>query len=183
MTKQVSTQGRDMKEKLIIGWLLSLLSIPLLSFYGRLLQLNTIKHFSPESLSLWLGLILSGVVLVYGVALLRAGANPYLYHLLWVGALALLFYVNLPFVEKIHIVLFGLFGFLSQRLFEQKMAALLCIAISFLDELLQHFLVSRVGDWRDVWLNLFSASLGMFLAFLLFESTYKEAVEDQTDNE
>lgn len=172
-----------MKEKGIVGWLLSLLSIPLLSFYGRSLQLSIIKHFSPESLSLWLGLILTGVVLVYGVALLKAGTNYSLYHLLWVGALALLFYVNLPFVEKIHIALFGLFGFLTQRFFEQRVAALLCIAISFLDELLQHFLVVRVGDWRDVWLNLFSASLGMFLALLLFDSSYKQSVKDSTDDE
>ena len=172
-----------MKGKLIIGWFLSLFSIPLLSFYGRPLQLSIIRHVSPESLNLWLGLILTGVVLVYGAALLKIGANSYRYHLLWVGALALLFYANLPFVEKIHIALFGLFGFLTQRLFEQRLAALFCIAVSFLDELFQHFLVARVGDWRDVWLNLFSASLGMFLAFLLFESRCKPPVEAPVDDE
>jgi len=37
-----------------------------------------------------------------------------------VAVLAVLFYESLPFVEKIHIAIFGLFGFLSQKLFEQK---------------------------------------------------------------
>jgi len=62
-----------------------------------------------------------------------------------VAVLAVLFYESLPFVEKIHIAIFGLFGFLSQKLFEQKVAALVCIGISGLDELLQYFLAARVG--------------------------------------
>ncbi len=152
-----------------IGWIFSLLSIPLLSFYGRSLQGSIIGHFSPESLQFYLALSFTGVICAYGIVLLRANVNPYRYHLLWVAALALFFYISLPFVEKIHIGLFGLFGFLSQRNFEQIAAALFSVAVSFLDELFQHFLAARVGDWRDVWLNLFSASLGMFLAYLIFE--------------
>ncbi len=88
--------------------------------------------------------------------------------------------MHLPFVEKIHIALFGLFGFLSLKVFEQRVAALLCVSISIFDELLQHFLAARVGDWRDVWLNLFSASLGMFLAFLLMESKSDKESADET---
>lgn len=153
----------------ITGWLVSFLSIPLFSFYGRSLQLNIIGRFSLESLGAYLTLFFSGVVCIYGIALFRASANTHRYHLLWVSCLALFFYVSLPFVEKIHIALFGLFGFLSQRIFEQKAAAVFCIAVSCMDELFQHFLAARVGDWRDVWLNLFSASLGMFLAYLIFE--------------
>jgi len=164
-----------MKDKLVVVWLVSLLCIPLLSFYGRPLQLNIISRFSMETLAWYLGVMLSGVVLVFLIALLKSGLDHYAYHLIWVGGLSVLLYVHLPFVEKIHVALFGLFGFFSQRIFEQKLAALLCIAIAGLDELLQYFLAARVGDWRDVWLNLFSAALGMLLAFLLFEGNRKRA--------
>ena len=159
-----------MKDKLISAWFLSLICIPLLSFYGRPLQLSLMGHFSMESLALYLSWMLSGVLLVFLIVLLKSGLDAYVYHLVWVGGLSVLLYMHLPFVEKIHVALFGLFGFLSQRIFEQKMAALAGVVIAGLDELLQHFLVARVGDWRDVWLNLFSVALGMFLAFLLFDS-------------
>ncbi len=170
-----------MKKKLIVFWLMSFLCIPLLSFYGRPLQLNIMTQFSTERLSLGLGLILGAVLFFLFTALLKEDKNPYVYHLVWVAPLALTLYVSLPFVEKIHIALFGVFGFLSQRIFEQKMAAILCIAISFLDELLQHFLVARVGDWRDVWLNLFSASLGMFFAFLFWGGHSEQPVKSSVE--
>lgn len=166
-----------------MGWYPALFAIPLLSFCGRPLQLSITKNFSRESLILSLGLLFSAAILVYGVVLIRAGANTNLFHLLWVGPLALLFYMHLPFVEKLHIGIFGLFGFLTQMRFKQGVAAFLCVAVSFLDELLQHFLAARVGDWRDVWLNLFSASLGMFLALLLFESGCRQSVRESADNE
>ncbi len=170
-----------MKKKLIVFWLMSFLCIPLLSFYGRPLQLNLMTQFSTERLSFGLGLILCAVILVLFIALLKEGRNPYVYHLVWIAPLAFILYASLPFVEKIHIALFGVFGFLSQRIFEQKMAAILCVVISFLDELLQHFLVARVGDWRDVWLNLFSVSLGMFLAFLLFGGSTEQPVKSSVE--
>jgi len=169
-----------MKGKMYSGWLLSLLAIPLLSLFGRPLQLRIIQNVSAETLLLSLTLVFAIMVCIYGVALFQTGITPYSYHLLWVAALALFFYLHLPFVEKIHIALFGLFGFMSQKLFTQKVAAVLSVAISFLDELFQYFLAARVGDWRDVWLNLFSASLGMFLAFLLTESMAdRESVNEE----
>lgn len=168
---------KKMKEKLFVFWLLLLLCIPLLSFYGRLLQLNIMKRLSTEVLTLGLGGILGSITIVLLIFLLKKGRNPFLFHLVWVAPLAFFLYASLPFVEKVHIALFGLFGFLSQRIFEQKMTAILCVAVSFLDELFQHFLVARVGDWRDVWLNVFSVSLGMFLAFLLFGGSPEQPVK------
>ncbi len=154
-----------------ILWALSLFCIPLLSFFGRSLQFCTYQYFSLEQLGIALALVMAGLISVFFIALFKSGGKHYLWHLLWVGALSYLLYNSLPFVEKIHIALFGLFGFFSQRLFRQRMAIAACIGISFLDELLQHFLAARVGDWRDVWLNLFSASLGMLLAFFLLEGS------------
>lgn len=115
---------------------------------------------------------------VYCVALLKVGLTSHAYHLLWIAVLVLVLYTSLPFAEKIHIEIFGMFGFLSLMVFEQKIAAFLCGSVSGLDELLQHFLVVCVGDWRDVWLNLFSAALGMFLAFLILESNSKLSAEE-----
>lgn len=183
MAGQAGKQERVMKTKLLICWVLSLLSFPLFSYYGRPLQLSIMGNFSSETLTLWLAILFTGVVLAYGVALVKAGVNSHLFHLLWIGALALAFYLHLPFVEKIHIALFGLFGFLSLTLFEVKSAALFSVAIAFLDELFQHFLAARVGDWRDVWLNLFSASLGMFLALLLFENSSRQSAGDSADDQ
>ncbi len=166
-----------MKNKWIVVWLLSLFCIPLLSFYGRPLQLRILNQYSMETLTVFLGVILSGVVFVFLITLFKSGLDPYVYHLLWVAALSLFLYAHLPFVEKLHVAIFGLFGFLTQRIYEQKTAACVCIAIACLDELLQHFLAARVGDWRDVWLNLFSAALGMLLAFLLFDSKQRQTAE------
>ena len=174
----IHTGKNSIQRKLILFWLLSLFFIPLLSVYGRSLQLYILNHYSTKTLSVYLGLILLGVVAVYCVALFRAGGNSYGFHLIWVAALVVLFYASLPFVEKLHIAIFGMFGFLSQKIFEQKLAAFFCVAVSGLDELLQYFLVVRVGDWRDVWLNLFSTALGMFLAFLLIEGKPKQLDKD-----
>jgi len=177
-----------LKEKLeirhgfrVIAWLLSCISIPLFSFYGRRLQLYTMETFSYEDLGLWLSLFVGGVLIVLFISLFKVRQSPYMYHLVWIVPLSIIFYISLPFVEKIHIVLFGLFGFLTQKLFEQRVAAVACISISFLDELFQHFLVDRVGDWRDVWLNLFSAALGMFIALILSEEDPKQSEKDSVE--
>ncbi len=168
----------DIRKVLVLTWLLSFFSIPLFSFYGRPLQLHIMERFSLEELSLWLGLFFGTVLTVMLLALLKAPKSPYVYHFTWVVPLVILLYFSLPFVEKIHIVLFGLFGFLTQKLFCKKTAAVFCVAISFLDELLQHFLSDRVGDWRDVGLNVFSAFLGMLLALILSGAEHRSPEED-----
>jgi VanZ family protein len=173
----IRTERKSMQKRLIIFWGLFLLFIPLLSLYGRSLQLYILGHYSIKTLSIYLGLILLAMVVVYCVALLRSGLNSYAYHLVWVAALVVALYASLPFAEKIHIAVYSMFGFLSQMIFEQKLVAFFCIIVSGLDELFQHFLVIRVGDWRDVWLNLFSAAFGMFLAFLLFKSSSQQIDE------
>ncbi len=166
---------------MVFAWMLSCASIPLFSFYGRPLQLYSMTKYSYEELGLWLSLFLGGILIVLFICLLKARYSPYIYHLTWIAPLAIFFYISLPFVEKIHIVLFGLFGFLTQKLFEQRVAAVMCVSISFLDELFQYFLVDRVGDWRDVWLNLFSAALGMFIALVLSRENRKQPDMDCTE--
>ena len=41
------------------------------------------------------------------------------------------------------------------------------LALAMGDELLQHFLPSRVGDWRDVGFNALAASGGLLLALVM----------------
>ncbi len=169
------------RKVLLLTWLLSLFSIPLFSFYGRPLQLHIMNRFSPEELSLWLGLFFGTVLTVMFLALLREAKSPYVYHFAWVVPLLILLYFSLPFVEKIHIVLFGLFGFLTQKLFCRKTAVAACVSISFLDELFQYFLADRVGDWRDVGLNVFSAFLGMLFALILSGAEQRPPEEDSAE--
>ena len=160
-------QGRG---KLLSVWLITLLCIPLLSFYGRSLQLFLLSNFSEGTLGLYLGLLMAGIISGYTIILVRSRLHPHVYHLLWITVLLLILFQHIHDVEKMHIAIFGLFGFLSRRLFSLKMTTACCVLVSFLDEIFQHFLANRVGDLRDVGINLFSSVLGLFLAFLLLES-------------
>lgn len=160
-------QGRG---KLFSGWLITLLFIPLLSFYGRSLQLFLLSNFSEGTLGLSLGLLMAGIISGYTILLVRSGLHPHVYHLLWITALLLLLFQHIHDVEKVHIAIFGLFGFLSRRLFSPRITISCCVLVSLGDEIFQHFLANRVGDLRDVGINIFSSFLGLFLAFLLLES-------------
>ena len=157
----------DSKSLIYCLWLLTLLAIPLLSIYGRTLEHNLFVQISREIFALLMAIVFTGAVIIYAVTLLRSGLDSRAVHLLWVGALCLYLYQDLPDVEKIHVVLFGSLGFLSRKLFQLRWALLGCTTISIGDEVLQHFLVDRVGDMRDVGINLFSACLGIFLSSLL----------------
>jgi len=85
------------KRKLIVFWLLSLICIPMLSFYGRGLQLNILLRFPEEKLSLGLGLIFFVLLIVSGTFLLKAGKNSAAYHLVWLIPLTFFLYASLPF--------------------------------------------------------------------------------------
>ena len=152
---------------LYTAWLMTLLAIPLLSIYGRTLEHNLFAQISRELFALLMVILFTGAVILYTITLFRARPDARAWHLLWVGALCLYLYQDLPDVEKIHVVLFGSLGFLCRKLFQLPWALLGCATISMGDELLQHFLVDRVGDIRDVGINLFSACLGIFLSSLL----------------
>lgn len=159
-------QGRG---KLFSVWLITLLLIPLLSFYGRSLQLFLLSNFSEGTLGLSLGLLMAGIISGYTIHLVKSGLHPHVYHLLWITILLLLLFQHIHDVEKVHIAIFGLFGFLSRRLFSLRITITFCIFVSLVDEIFQHFLANRVGDFRDVGINIFSSFLGLFLAFLLLE--------------
>ena len=69
--------------------------------------------------------------------------------------------ISLPqTVQRLHFVTFGLFGFFSKRLFSVWLALLAILIGSAGDELFQVWLSSRVGDLRDVGINIIAGSTG-----------------------
>ena len=135
-------------------WLVVVTLIPLLSVFGRRLQ-----HWSAENVGYHLIAWVIGLGLLIAIGLLvqqlwrRSNAIPYL-HLGWFLPLFLVLPLMLERVEeRLHFLTFGAFGALALMLFAPRTALVLCLAYSGGDELLQHYLPDRVGDWRDVGMN------------------------------
>lgn len=90
-------------------------------------------------------------------------------------AVALLFFyamsrLELP-VERIHFIEYGTLSFFLFRVLRHFFrvpwsfigSALIASGIGVIDELLQGLLPNRTYDTRDLWINFFSASLGMLV--------------------
>jgi len=71
--------------------------------------------------------------------------------------------------ERIHLVEYGLLGLLASRQVEPLPVLGLLAAVSVADESLQSLLPSRVGDLRDVAVNMGSGLLGLCLERLVRE--------------
>jgi len=144
-------------------WLINLIGIFSLSVFGRRLQYWAADQVGYTTIAWLISIILLGLILAYLYWLKpRLDSLPWL-HLCWFLSLFLLgpFYYE-RIEERIHFLSFGLFGVFSILLFSPRMALLWCLGISVGDEVLQHFLADRVGDWADVLLNSI-ASLGAAL--------------------
>lgn len=81
--------------------------------------------------------------------------------------------------ERIHFLEYGLLAYLAYKALEkdviQKKALYvqtLCIVlgVSFLDEGIQYLLPNRVGEFRDVALNLVSGVMGLFITLVIMKS-------------
>lgn len=153
--------------KMLLLWWAVYISTPLLSYFGRPLQ-----HFSEETVgrgtvstaisALLIGLVAGAVILM----IRRHGMSSAL-HLLWLVPVLVFIHMGLPnFVERIHFALFGLFGFLSLRLFPATTALSLYALVSILDEIFQWVLPDRVGDIRDVFFNLTACLIGAAVAWV-----------------
>ncbi len=160
----------DQKLILCTSWFLTLVSIPLLSIFGRPLQKWAFSELGVQHIAVLLGITMLLLFLALISYLVKTGkAKRYWLPLLFLLAVTFpLIHWKIPVVEeRIHVILFGLFGFLSIRLFPFLIGILLCIAVSASDELLQFYLADRVGEWPDVFLNLASSTLGVTLAVFL----------------
>ena len=142
--------------------------LPPLSIFGRQLQIWAYEKLSKELLGwLLIGLLVVGVgVAIY--VLLRLDWRK-LWHVLWLAPI----FLWLPWTmsahpeERLHFLLFGALGWLAPQIMILPWAIISVLALAMGDELLQHFLPSRVGDWRDVGFNVLAASGGLLLALVM----------------
>lgn len=162
------SDNRIKKRPLFLCWSLSFISIPLLSFFGRPLQKIIDGNLTAGVQAVALIFIAAGMLCAFLFILRSMDHHKKLRSLLWPGVILfciLLLYNALPLSEKIHVIVFGIFGFLSFRLFGIG----LCLVMSGLDELLQYFLADRFGEWRDALLNFVSSGLGFFSPISLLD--------------
>lgn len=155
---------------LLIAWISSALIIPCLSAFGRPLQHWVFREAGETGVAVVIGLSL----FVLGVAAIFWQANQGLEVegrklLLLVLVLVIMLItitVGLPRIEeRLHFVTFGVFGFYSKRLFPAWLALLVVVVGSTGDELFQAWLPDRVGDWRDVGINIVAGVIGLGFAW------------------
>ena len=153
---------KQLNIKIVTLWLLSLISIPLLSLYGRPLQAYMVENFTRSQMTLVIGCVFALMSAYVIIRLLQSGSYQKLWHLLWFVPLFIVLPMYLPIVEeRIHFIVFGLFGYLSLKVMPVNYAVGLCIIIAFADEGFQWWLPDRVGDWRDVAMNVIAVSGGL----------------------
>ena len=159
------------RKPLFLAWIICLASIPFLSYFGRPLQLYVSSIFSSLQLTIFLNCF-SAALFIFA---LKQSTNDNSKSTLLEILILIVLFLSINFfllpVERIHICLFGTFGFLSHKLFGTKVALCLLFAISGLDELFQHYLPDRVGDWRDVLTNVSSSLLGLRLSCVLAKNS------------
>lgn len=154
---------------LAILWFLVLAVIPVISYFGRSLQFFLEGRIGYVGIA-WVMGIVTGVLLLFaGLLLVRKSGFSGVLHLLWAAVLAalLMYYLRRHPERWYHIPLFGLLGFLSASLFSVRTAAEITLGWAVLDELFQHYLPDRVGDFEDVMINAISGSAGLILYLIL----------------
>ena len=164
----LTIKAKQTKKTFQIIFVLVILMLPTLSIFGRQLQHWAYEELSKELLGwLLIGLLVVGVGVVIYV-LLRLDWRK-LWHLLWLAPI----FLWLPWTmsahpeERLHFLLFGTLGWLAPQIMTLPWAIISVLALAMGDELLQHFLPSRVGDWRDVGVNALAASGGLLLALVM----------------
>lgn len=153
-----------------LGWIAVLLSIPLLSVFGRSLQRWVVENLGYNLTAGIIFVALAAVLAVLFHLLYRNGNRPAFVHMLWVLPFFLVGPLLLGRVEeRLHFLVFGIFGGASMFLYAPRSALLLCLTVAVGDEVLQYFLPDRVGDMRDVAMNAVAsvaAALFVWLAFV-----------------
>jgi len=148
-------------------WLLTIITIPLLSVFGRPAQNFLKENLSPHHLAIILALILLALSIKAIYWLFKRHGYRRSWHLVWFIPLFLGLPLLMPVIEeRVHFIVFGSFGFLSMLVFSPKIAISLCISVSVLDEGLQWFLPDRVGDWFDVSINSLASVAGATFSFI-----------------
>lgn len=156
---------------LIIAWCLSLICIPVLSINGRALQGYISSNYSSQQLAFLLGSILVLLSLKAVLLQIKNHGVKRLWHLLWFIPLFIVLPYYMPIIEeRLHFIVFGLYGYLSMLVLPRLTAYIACLLLGMGDELLQWVLPDRVGDWRDVQFNLLAAFAATLFAQLSLEN-------------
>lgn len=142
---------------------LSLLLIPALSILGREIQSLVSSNNLIEIAEYIIGAALIATsVLIVTTRQSRKISAPLI-------CVSMIIFVLIPYQleryeERLHFICFGILGFTAYRSFGIKVAAVLSCSVGLSDEMLQHFLPSRVGDLRDVFMNCFAGVAAVMLA-------------------
>ena len=142
---------------------LTLLLVPTLSIFGRELQSLVSDNNFIELAEYIIG---AGLLATSALIIAFKPNSPINWPLVLV---VLIIFVLIPYQldryeERLHFICFGMLGFTAYRSFGVQMAALLTCSAGFGDEVLQYFLPSRVGDWRDVFMNCFAGLSALLIA-------------------
>ncbi len=150
-----------------ILWVIVLISIPLLSYFGRPMQ-HFIEAAWGHNAMGWIGSILGMLALLAAAFWVYRlpGFRYSVYALILIVIIGIAFTLVAHPIERAHFALFGLFGFLCFRLFGVFYSLLTCVLIGGADELFQWFLPDRVGDWHDVVINLVAGFTGCWAAWM-----------------
>ena len=153
-----------------ITWIAVLATIPVLSIFGRPLQRLLREHITSAQLAA--GFLLCSLALLFILARKTtiSSIRDRFLHLSWSAILYLVVPWFLPTVEeRLHFIVFGVLGFLSETNFGLKRSLVICLFVGGLDEILQWVLPDRVGDLRDVGFNWLASIGGCFLSYYLIK--------------
>ena len=141
----------------------SLVLIPTLSIFGRELQ-SVVSNNNFNDIAEYV--IAAALIITSLLVVVVRPSGPFNWPLTIV---AMIVFVMIPYQldryeERLHFICFGLLGFSAYRSFGTKVAMMLTCLAGMGDEVLQYFLPSRVGDWRDVFMNCFAGLSAALLA-------------------
>ena len=149
-------------KRLLAFWILTLLSIALCSILGRDLENAIRSHLGGASIKWVVGSALSllfflGILWLIKKLKFKAW---FACSFILVSFIMIQLWIEIP-AERFHFFLFGILGFLNASIFGLLGGGLVTLVASAADEGLQHLLPHRVGEWRDVGINILACGIGM----------------------
>ena len=141
--------------------------------------ITTLGGRSLITLSVWCAFLLCGVALSIW---LKRCSRKQLIAVVLICSLAIGHALQLELAEeRVHIVLFGILGFLAYTDLRKQSnhtllrAILFCTFIATIDETVQYFLPYRVGDLRDVLFGGIGSIWGILIAWVLMEGSIESS--------
>lgn len=161
----------QLKERPVLGifWLLNLLSLPTMAFFGRDLVEFLGPRIGDTGIEWMLGGSIALLLVLATCFFIRRKGWFGLLHLGWIMLIILpvMYHIGKSPERWLHIVLFGLLGFTSAWFFAVRTGAEIALAYSFGDEFLQSFLPERSGTFEDVAVNAICSAIGVAVFVIL----------------